>query len=109
VALPILPLASLKLNVTAVVPIGKSVALLTDTPPTCGGSSTGAVESVDVAVPPARNAASAGQAPPVAPPAWVAGIEMLAGGVTTGGAADEAQVSATVLLVTLCSVATMLS
>src|ERR1700730_849681 len=84
VAVPTLPLASLKLNVTVVVPIGKSVALVAASPPTCGGSCVGAGETVEVAVAPARNTASAGEAPLVAPVACVAGMEMAAGGVTAG-------------------------
>jgi len=89
VALPVLSLACLKLNVTVVVPIGKSVVLVTGTPPTCGASCVGAGEILEVAVAADRNTASAGQAPLIAPVACVAGMEMDAGGVTTGGVAAD--------------------
>lgn len=85
VAEPTLPLASRNSNVTVVVPSGKSVLLFTLALPNCGGSGTGDGSILSFAVAPARNAARAGHAEPRAPPASVAGIVMLAGGVTTGG------------------------
>src|SRR5580704_10955322 len=88
VALPTFPVESLKLNVTVVVPTGNSVVLLTATPPTRAGCCTGAGEMSSTAVAPARNAASAGEALLVAPPACVAGMEIAAGAVTTGAVLD---------------------
>src|SRR5580700_3827285 len=87
VALPTLPLESLKLKVTVVVPTGNRVVLVTPTPPACGGICTGAGVIFSAAVAPARNAARAGHAAAVAPVAWVAGMEMLAGAVTSGDVA----------------------
>src|SRR5262245_64765855 len=72
VAVPVLPAASRKRNVTAVVPGGKSVLLLASCPLTCGARRAGAGSRLSVAVPPARNAARAGEALPRAPPASVA-------------------------------------